>query len=84
MRFLLSTKCVQPLHIISSCANQSYYCILQFIRDHYARKFPELEQLVEDPSMYIRAVRALANSEVRAQYTIPKLQLMTLSRIPVK
>lgn len=37
---------------------------LQFIRDHYHPKFPELEQLVADPAMYIRAVRALGNSEV--------------------
>jgi hypothetical protein len=36
----------------------------KFIRDHYALKFPELEQLVQDPQMYVRAVRALANSEV--------------------
>ncbi|KAI0033798.1 hypothetical protein K488DRAFT_77690 [Vararia minispora EC-137] len=35
----------------------------KFIRDHYVSKFPELEQLVEDPSMYIRAVRTLANEE---------------------
>ncbi|EIW82217.1 Nop domain-containing protein [Coniophora puteana RWD-64-598 SS2] len=35
----------------------------KFIRDHYALKFPELEQLVADPAMYIKAVRALANSE---------------------
>ncbi|KAI0092439.1 Nop domain-containing protein [Irpex rosettiformis] len=35
----------------------------KFIRDHYAAKFPELEQLVQDPQMYIRAVRALANSD---------------------
>ncbi|EPQ59357.1 Nop domain-containing protein [Gloeophyllum trabeum ATCC 11539] len=37
--------------------------ILVFIRDHYATKFPELEQLVTDPAMYIRAVRALGNAE---------------------
>lgn len=37
----------------------------QFIRDHYAPKFPELEQLVADPAMYIRSVRVLANHEVR-------------------
>ena len=36
---------------------------LQFIRDHYAPKFPELEQLVADPAMYIRSVRALGNAE---------------------
>lgn len=36
----------------------------QFIRDHYAPKFPELEQLVTDPAMFIRSVRALGNHEV--------------------
>lgn len=35
----------------------------KFIRDHYAHKFPELEQLVTDASMYIRAVRILADFE---------------------
>ncbi|EKM80203.1 hypothetical protein AGABI1DRAFT_57745 [Agaricus bisporus var. burnettii JB137-S8] len=35
----------------------------KFIRDHYAPKFPELEQLVTDPAMYIRSVRALSNNE---------------------
>ncbi|KAK0191249.1 hypothetical protein F5146DRAFT_1103359 [Armillaria mellea] len=35
----------------------------KFIRDHYAPKFPELEQLVTDPAMYIRSVRVLANNE---------------------
>lgn len=35
----------------------------KFIRDHYAAKFPELEQLVPDPAQYVRAVRVLANSE---------------------
>ncbi|KAL5488240.1 PRP31 [Sanghuangporus weigelae] len=35
----------------------------KFIRDHYAPKFPELEQLVPDPTMFIRSVRALGNAE---------------------
>ncbi|EJD00962.1 Nop domain-containing protein [Fomitiporia mediterranea MF3/22] len=35
----------------------------KFIRDHYAPKFPELEQLVPDPTMFIRSVRALGNSD---------------------
>ncbi|KAF8665759.1 hypothetical protein AX16_000207 [Volvariella volvacea WC 439] len=35
----------------------------KFIRDHYAHKFPELEQLVTDSAMYIRSVKALANNE---------------------
>jgi len=35
----------------------------KFIRDHYAPKFPELEQLVTDPAMFIRSVRVLANNQ---------------------
>ncbi|KAN0097749.1 hypothetical protein V8E55_002195 [Tylopilus felleus] len=35
----------------------------KFIRDHYAPKFPELEQLIQDPTQYMRAVRILANNE---------------------
>ncbi|EJD53807.1 Nop domain-containing protein [Auricularia subglabra TFB-10046 SS5] len=35
----------------------------KFIRDHYAPRFPELEQLVIDPAMYIKAVRVIANNE---------------------
>ncbi|PFH52519.1 hypothetical protein AMATHDRAFT_74007 [Amanita thiersii Skay4041] len=35
----------------------------KFVRDHYASKFPELEQLVTDSAMYIRSVRALGNHE---------------------
>ncbi|KAF8076220.1 hypothetical protein FPV67DRAFT_1617815 [Lyophyllum atratum] len=35
----------------------------KFIRDHYAPKFPELEQLVTDPTMFIRSVRVLGNHE---------------------
>ncbi|KAF5388090.1 hypothetical protein D9615_000240 [Tricholomella constricta] len=37
--------------------------ILVFIRDHYSPKFPELEQLVTDPSMFIRSARLLGNHE---------------------
>ncbi|KAG6833735.1 hypothetical protein H0H87_001167 [Tephrocybe sp. NHM501043] len=35
----------------------------KFIRDHYAAKFPELEQLVMDPTMFNRSVRILGNHE---------------------
>ncbi|KAH7100675.1 Nop domain-containing protein [Auriculariales sp. MPI-PUGE-AT-0066] len=35
----------------------------KFIRDHYAPRFPELEQLVIDPAMYIKAVRVIANND---------------------
>jgi U4/U6 small nuclear ribonucleoprotein PRP31 len=43
---------------------------LQFIRDHYAPKFPELERLITDPNMYVKAVRKLANDEVRDQTAV--------------
>ncbi|KXN86362.1 U4/U6 small nuclear ribonucleoprotein Prp31 [Leucoagaricus sp. SymC.cos] len=42
----------------------------KFIRDHYAPRFPELEQLVTDPAMYIRSVRALANTEDLAKVNL--------------
>ena len=52
---------------------------MQFIRDHYAPKFPELEQLVADPAMYIRSVRALGNSEVGSElYTVLLVECLTL------
>ncbi|KAH8988625.1 Nop domain-containing protein [Lactarius akahatsu] len=35
----------------------------KFIRDHYSPKFPELERLITDPNMYVKAVRKLANDE---------------------
>ncbi|KAG9300378.1 hypothetical protein G9A89_010002 [Geosiphon pyriformis] len=33
----------------------------KFIRDHYAKKFPELESLVPNPLDYTRAVKAIGN-----------------------
>jgi U4/U6 small nuclear ribonucleoprotein PRP31 len=42
----------------------------KFIRDHYAPRFPELQQLVPDPVMFIRSVRALGND---ADLTKPNL-----------
>ena len=60
MKFSWSTKCVSNhlgfLSALNDCS--------KFIRDHYAPKFPELEQLVQDPTQYMRAVRILANNEV--------------------
>ncbi|KAI0370164.1 Nop domain-containing protein [Pilatotrama ljubarskyi] len=54
----------------------------KFIRDHYSPKFPELEQLVTDPQMYIRSVRALANSEdptkVNLQGILPPAIIMSV------
>ena len=34
----------------------------KFIRDHYAPRFPELEQLIGDPWTYIAAVKAIGNA----------------------
>ncbi|KAA1466266.1 Nop domain-containing protein [Dentipellis sp. KUC8613] len=54
----------------------------KFIRDHYAPKFPELEQLVADPNMYIRSVRILANHEdptkVDLQGVLPPAIIMSV------
>lgn len=65
MKFLSFTRSVI---ICSALAESTNVCLAQFIRDHYAPKFPELEQLVGDPAMYIRSVRALGNAEVRPTY----------------
>ncbi|KAL1761486.1 hypothetical protein FB107DRAFT_286121 [Schizophyllum commune] len=55
----------------------------KFIRDHYAPKFPELEQLVTDPVMYIRSVRTLGNHEdltaVDLQGVLPPAVIMSVS-----
>ncbi|TFY69604.1 hypothetical protein EVG20_g3064 [Dentipellis fragilis] len=65
----------QPAH-----SNPEYNLI--FIRDHYAPKFPELEQLVADPNMYIRSVRILANHEdptkVDLQGVLPPAIIMSV------
>lgn len=60
MKFLWSTKYVTN----GLDSSRSLNARPKFIRDHYAPKFPELEQLVQDPTQYIRAVRILANNEV--------------------
>lgn len=43
------------------------YGPLQFIRDHYAIRFPELEQVIADPWEYINTVKAIGNAEVSRQ-----------------
>jgi len=60
------------LHVFLQLHTEMNICsILQFIRDHYAPRFPELEQLVTDPAMYIRSVRTLANNEVCLYFLLP-------------
>ncbi|KAG8965800.1 U4/U6-U5 snRNP complex subunit prp31 [Tulasnella sp. 419] len=55
----------------------------KFIRDHYNPKFPELQQLVMDPNMYIRAVRAIGNEEElprgRLSAALPAAIVMTVT-----
>jgi len=60
------------LHVFLQLHTEMNICsIRQFIRDHYAPRFPELEQLVTDPAMYIRSVRTLANNEVCLYFLSP-------------
>lgn len=46
----------------------------KFIRDHYAPRFPELEQLIADPWTYIAAVNAIGNTEhlTKCTQSLPK------------
>ncbi|WRT67443.1 uncharacterized protein IL334_004414 [Kwoniella shivajii] len=43
----------------------------KFIRDHYAPRFPELEQLITDPWTYIAAVQAIGNADDLTKCTFP-------------
>ena len=43
----------------------------KFIRDHYAPRFPELEQLIADPWTYIAAVHAIGNADDLTKCTMP-------------
>jgi len=56
--------------------------IHKFIRDHYASKFPELEQLVPNPMDYARVVQRIANhtdlSSVELSDLLPAASLMVV------
>ncbi len=43
----------------------------KFIRDHYAPRFPELEQLIADPWTYIAAVNAIGNADDLTRCAFP-------------
>ena len=43
----------------------------KFIRDHYAPRFPELEQLIAEPWTYIAAVKAIGNAEDLTRCALP-------------
>ncbi len=43
----------------------------KFIRDHYAPRFPELEQLIAEPWTYIAAVKAIGNAEDLTKCAFP-------------
>jgi U4/U6 small nuclear ribonucleoprotein PRP31 len=45
----------------------------KFIRDHYAPRFPELEQLIGDPWTYIAAVQGIANCEDLTKAPLPSI-----------
>ncbi|ORY22575.1 hypothetical protein BCR39DRAFT_551324 [Naematelia encephala] len=43
----------------------------KFIRDHYAPRFPELEQLITDPWTYVAAVTGIANADDLTKTPLP-------------
>ena len=43
----------------------------KFIRDHYAPRFPELEQLILDPWVYCTAVKAIGNTDDLTRANFP-------------
>ena len=43
----------------------------KFIRDHYAPRFPELEQLIADPWTYIAAVNGIGNADDLTKCPMP-------------
>eukprot|EP00056_Hartaetosiga_gracilis_P019928 m.16658 g.16658 ORF g.16658 m.16658 type:complete len:522 (+) comp8034_c0_seq1:48-1613(+) len=55
----------------------------KFIRDNYATRFPELEQLVRDPVDYVNTIRVLQNSldsvQDRIQHLLPPATVMVVS-----
>jgi U4/U6 small nuclear ribonucleoprotein PRP31 len=64
-------------HLVVSANNMSVeveneiLLVHKFIRDHYAPRFPELEQLISDPWTYIAAVRAIANVDDITRADLP-------------
>ncbi|GAO46032.1 Nop domain-containing protein [Saitoella complicata NRRL Y-17804] len=46
---------------LTTSLSDDLHLVLRFIRDHFAPRFPELEQLVPDPVMYVSAVQAIRN-----------------------
>ncbi|CAG8501013.1 4626_t:CDS:10 [Ambispora gerdemannii] len=55
----------------------------KFIRDHYAKKFPELESLVLNPLDYTRAVKAIGNetdlTKVDLRSILPSATIMVVT-----
>jgi U4/U6 small nuclear ribonucleoprotein PRP31 len=43
----------------------------KFVRDHYAPRFPELEQLIAEPWTYLAAVKAIGNAEELTKVAMP-------------
>lgn len=61
----------KPVALMGSLL-MAYPSLLQFIRDHYSVRFPELEQIIADPWDYINAVKSIGNVE---DLTKPKTPL---------
>lgn len=64
-------------HLVVSANNMSVevdneiLLVHKFIRDHYAPRFPDLEQLIADPWTYIAAVKAIGNAADLTKATLP-------------
>lgn len=57
-------------------------CFPKFIRDHYAIRFPELEQVIADPWEYISTVKAIGNAEVSSKTLLSSPDLHLTSAVP--
>jgi hypothetical protein len=90
LRNLLILDCAYLLFVAPRTANEMAARILdeiriihKFVRDKYALKFPELEQLVPNPMDYIRVVQKLKNEtdipKVALNDVLPQSSIITIS-----
>ncbi|CAG8479826.1 9683_t:CDS:10 [Paraglomus brasilianum] len=73
---------VQSNNLTSDMDNE-IILVHKFIRDHYAKKFPELESLVLNPLDYARAVKAIGNemdlTKIDLRSMLPSATVMVIT-----
>ncbi|KAF8325162.1 uncharacterized protein EI90DRAFT_3146698 [Cantharellus anzutake] len=83
MTEILKYNLVVSANNLSVDVDNEILVVHKFIRDHYNPRFPELQQLVPDPVMFIRSARALGNAGdlTKANLTtiLPPAILMTIA-----